>query len=524
MALAGPRATASAPKPAAGAPEATTAPAQSTPSGAAVAKRAFGSSAKRYRLWTLVTFLVFAGVLTLGFTLGPAQTAVLPFGLLPIALAAGLFGVRIGLYSAVGTSLVVLPLALLTLPADDPIGRAGVATCVLAYLLTGAVVGGVVRREWRRAETDVRAEVDGLVDQIAAERQMLAAAATGMPEGLFIVDTLDQVVFVNPTVAQWLGRKPADWVNRPLDDLILASGLRPAPGVVLPENSEVDEDWEGILPGNPPRHVAVRSFVVKLPNGPGRGYLLRDITRERELDRLREGLTGMVAHDLREPLTGLVGLTELMMIPDTPEAQRREDLAVIHAEVARLATLLDDFLSLGRQGAIGAPVRPRPLDLGPVLTRRAALARVAMPTHKIDLVLPDKLPTVQADPDAIERVLVNLLSNAVKFSPRGSRVRLRAEPVGSAVRVSVTDQGLGIPKESAHQLFQLFYRVQSPDRAGIPGTGLGLAACRSLIEAQSGRIGVDIGPGGKGSMFHFTLPLAPVEATGPEAAEAEAVA
>jgi two-component system sensor histidine kinase VicK len=113
---------------------------------------------------------------------------------------------------------------------------------------------------------------------------------------------------------------------------------------------------------------------------------------------------------------------------------------------------------------------------------------------------------VRTDPDKLQQVLDNLLDNAVKYSPTGGRITVLAERRPGQAQVSISDQGIGIPKEQQGRLFEKFYRVDSPLKHTVAGTGLGLNLCKHIIEAHGGRIWVESGPGG-GSTFSFSLPL-----------------
>ena len=167
---------------------------------------------------------------------------------------------------------------------------------------------------------------------------------------------------------------------------------------------------------------------------------------------------------------------------------------------------IDDFLDIQRMGSPAGRVNPRPLALRPLLERAVFTVRDSA-AHRLVLEAPDDLPEVEADEDRILQVLANLLSNALKYSPEGGDVHLFARAAESAVEVSVSDEGLGIPPETLPHLFEKFYRIDDQDRRTIPGTGLGLAICKEIIDAHHGTIWAESAGPRRGARFAFTLPI-----------------
>jgi len=236
----------------------------------------------------------------------------------------------------------------------------------------------------------------------------------------------------------------------------------------------------------------------------GSVIVLHDITAAIELDRAKDELIAMVSHELRTPLASLVGFSELLISREFSDAQRKKYLETMLKEGQRLTELINDFLDLQRME--GGYKR---LDLGPAdlrtLITRAVTTGGDNPQTPIEVVLPEDLPLVIADANAVHQVLINLLSNARKYSPGGGPIRVDVAAIDDVVEVSIHDHGLGIPGEAVPKLFNKFYRVGNVDRRGISGTGLGLAICRGIIEAHGGRIAAESPGPGKGSRFYFTL-------------------
>ncbi|HEY3107902.1 MAG TPA: HAMP domain-containing sensor histidine kinase [Chloroflexota bacterium] len=235
----------------------------------------------------------------------------------------------------------------------------------------------------------------------------------------------------------------------------------------------------------------------------------------REVDRLKVEFVNVITHELRAPLTGLVGFSELLLTRKAGAVQRREWLGRMHAESERMSHLVDQLLDVARIEDGRLPVDLQPVDAREIARDVLAPVRAAVGGPALREAYDAALPPVRADRDRLVQVLLNLVSNAVKYSPAGGTITVSARAVGDAVRITVADQGLGIPSEELPRLFGRFHRVGGADRQGIRGTGLGLYITRQLVEAQGGRIWAESAGPGQGSAFHVELPA---EAAEPAAA------
>jgi signal transduction histidine kinase len=228
-----------------------------------------------------------------------------------------------------------------------------------------------------------------------------------------------------------------------------------------------------------------------------------DNARLRELVTLQSELVSSIAHDLRTPLTSLLGFTELLLKRDFDVVARERYLRIVNGEMRRFAELVDDLFD-AQLLANGRDVLTLEChDLGELLREQAALFQGQSDRHVINLELPDDPIVVRADRGRVARVIANLLSNAIKYSPDGGTITVGAERHNGPVRVSVTDDGLGIPPEQQHLVFGKFFRADVPHK-GIKGAGLGLSLCREIVQAHGGALGFDSARG-HGSTFWFEL-------------------
>ncbi len=225
----------------------------------------------------------------------------------------------------------------------------------------------------------------------------------------------------------------------------------------------------------------------------------------REVDQVRNNFMSMAAHELRTPMTTVMGFSELLEGDNVPDATRIEWASMINAESRRLSNLIEELLNVSQVTSGKMNIDLQPHSVAEIAN--AALGSVGQSsTHAVTIEIPRDLPFVVADRDKLLQVLVNLLSNAIKYSPAGGTVRLTARKNDDGfVLMDVIDQGMGISQEDQEKLFTSFYRIKRPETQNIQGTGLGLSIVRSLIELMGGHVHLT-SELGLGSTFSVTLP------------------
>lgn len=234
------------------------------------------------------------------------------------------------------------------------------------------------------------------------------------------------------------------------------------------------------------------------------GYA-RDITERKKLERQREEYLSLVAHDLRSPLSVVLGRAGMIQQGAEKPTWVRDNARAIAASANRMNDMIRDLLESVRLESGLLQLRIAPLSLWELLTELRVRMSQSEDNPAFDLGDPLERPVVLADPDKLERVLVNLVSNAIKHSPQGTKITVRVERQPGCAVVSVMDNGEGIPATELPYIFDRFYRAKESRRTG--GLGLGLYIAKTLVEAQGGRIWAE-SEVGRGSVFCFTLPLA----------------
>jgi two-component system, OmpR family, sensor histidine kinase KdpD len=223
-----------------------------------------------------------------------------------------------------------------------------------------------------------------------------------------------------------------------------------------------------------------------------------------ESERLRNSLLAAISHDLRTPLTVLVGLAESLSLtkPELSAIQRETAESIIE-EGHRMSALVSNLLDMARIES-GVRLNLEWQSLEEIVGTALDASRTILKQHHVEVRIPRDLPLVRFDALLIERVLVNLLENAAKYTPPGSAVIVSAEVMGDHLSISVADNGAGLPAGREDAVFEKF--VRGHRESATPGVGLGLAICRAIVESHGGRITGVNRPGG-GAVFSFTLPL-----------------
>ncbi|MDQ1709790.1 MAG: hypothetical protein QOG49_1175 [Frankiaceae bacterium] len=370
------------------------------------------------------------------------------------------------------------------------------------------------------------------LERLVEETSKLKAVVDYSSDGILVLDDRGRVLVWNPAMAALTG-VPADAAaGRPLADLVTTVdpdgepfdaaatlfALTPAAPQATVELGVVRADGEqrwlrcshaGIFDGG-----ALSRDVV----------IAHDVTRERQVDRMKADFIATVSHELRTPMTPIKGYTDLLRrrgAQMTPE-KRAECLDIIADRVTHLGRLVEDLLLASR---ISTPLAPRQsvalesFDLA-VLTTRAAGDFTHAP-QQIRVRLPERAVPVACDPMRTVQVITNLISNAMKYSPAESVIDVSVtEPEGGMAAVVVRDEGRGIPADQLERVFEKFHRVEDPMRMTTSGTGLGLFIARQLASAMGGDVSVE-STLGSGATFTLRLPIA-AEATAEVRAEAPA--
>lgn len=357
---------------------------------------------------------------------------------------------------------------------------------------------------------EVAHENERLYRQASQEKQTLEAIMSSMSDGLVLTGIDGTILYANLGASAIVGLLSEALEGRPISTLYDA--LRSA-AVALAECEQALAQLESakamelvveIRRDGRRRAIHLRLFDVGDESGRpvGRGLLLRDVTRERELDEFKTTLLAAVGHELRTPLAAIKGHASTLLQEDVtwPPADQRHFLQTISGEADRLAQLVSNLLDLSRQEAGLLLLNRAPTRVQDLVAK--AIERLNHPGVTLSLHIPDNLPLVNVDRGRIEVVLHNLIANALMYGE--GEVCISAERQDDGIVVSVADNGPGIAPDELSHIFERFYRAQHGRQQHSGGTGLGLTICKAFIEAHGGIIWAE--SSGWGTTISFSLP------------------
>jgi len=339
---------------------------------------------------------------------------------------------------------------------------------------------------------------------LGAERDKLTGIMNSMQDAVCIISPHFVLEYVNPSMLELYGpvedRKCYEYFNNRDEVCIWCNS-----GEVLSTGKTIEREVQSNRTG---RTYDVTDALLKNSDGSvSKLAVWHDITERKKMEELKDEFIGMVSHELKTPLTVIMGALATVADPRIPVDEVRQLLgdALVSTEV--LASLVDNLLELSRQQSNRLFLQAEPSDIREIGRTVLRKLKSKSDIHRLIDDFPEVLPLVVVDPLRVERIFYNPIDNAVKYSPRGGEVRISARQEGDHLVASVSDQGPGISSDDQARLFHSFERLGAPVKGSIQGTGLGLRVCRILVEAHSGRIWVE-SEKGKGSTFRFTLPVA----------------
>jgi PAS domain S-box-containing protein len=356
-----------------------------------------------------------------------------------------------------------------------------------------------------------------LYQQQRREKQRLDAIIDATADGVLILDSAHAITVFNRALARMTGLNAEHAIGRQHDELMIIDVKRAgltlseaeANGWPLRENSTIYV--EGDLRRVDGSHVPVGVTYAALFDRDDRVVNIianvRDMTRLREADDLKNTFISVISHELKTPVALIKGYAGTLRREDAKwdAATIRDSVGVIEEEADRLTRLIDNLLDASRLQAGGLKLNMSDVALDQLARHMVEKFSVEAQAHPIVLDFPPDLPTVPADAARIEQVLSNLINNAIKYSPPNTSIRIAGQATPREVTITVADQGIGIPLEEQAHVFERFYRVDDALTRRTQGSGLGLYLAKAVIDAHHGRIWVKSVPG-QGSAFSFALP------------------
>jgi PAS domain S-box-containing protein len=383
------------------------------------------------------------------------------------------------------------------------------------------VAQAINNAELYRLITDQANKLGDMLQEQAAEAYRIQTILSSITDGILVLDEKNTILMLNPSAEEMFGLRGAPLAERPLRDIVSVASDEDRNFVLsfytdlLIHSRKLKEPGETVsFRVEGPRRVLDVSLVMA-PVGRGGAMgtiaVLRDITREAEVDRMKTEFISTVSHELRTPMTSIKGYTDLLFmgVAGPLTEQQKRFLTIIKNNADRLANLVSDVLDISRIESGRVRLNLQAVSLKEVMDEitLAFEHRIREKGLNYTVDIPDDLPPLRADKDRLAQILTNLVGNACQYTPEGGSVLVTARAIGDMVQIDVKDTGIGIAPEDLPRIFDRFFRADHPMIRDTAGTGLGLSITKAFVEMHGGRIWVQ-SELGKGSTFSFTIPIA----------------
>ncbi len=357
-----------------------------------------------------------------------------------------------------------------------------------------------------------------LYQQVSAERERLDAIIENSGDGVMIVNSYRIIQTWNKALANLTGVSAGEVIGRPCYEIL---NLQTSQGVSVCHTTcplvNQPEDGRFYIEGI---HHRADGLAITLadnysPQLNEEGEIsqvianVRDVTRLREAEELKQTLLSVISHELKTPVSIIKGYAGTLAREDAnwDKHTLAEGLAVIEEEADRLDKLITNLLEASRLQAGGLKLQLSYLNLVDMAKTAVENLQATTDKHSFQVDFPQKIPLIQGDFERLREVLTNLIGNAIKYSPEGGLIKVGGGVrKNNTVRLYVSDEGIGIPPADQERIFERFHRVDNRLARQTPGAGLGLFLVRAVIEAHGGRTWVESAPG-QGSIFWLELPV-----------------
>ncbi len=348
-----------------------------------------------------------------------------------------------------------------------------------------------------------------MVETNAAKNQ-IDAILKSIGDSLIVTDNENRIILMNKAAQDLFGTKLNDVINKPIERVIQQEDILEKFQIAIshPANDfKFDFKLTKALNKN---QVIIQARTSKIKNSEGSKLgsvtIMNDVTKEREVDRMKTEFISTAAHEFQTPLTSIKGFSEILLKRDNLDPEDKSNyLTFIHEESEHLTNLVSDLLDISKiESGLGFILNKAPCNIIETIKSMITLFKEQSTNHSFHLESPQEEIIWPIDKDKMEGVFKNLYSNAIKYSPNGGEIKTEIKVLESEIQISIQDQGLGMTPDQVDKIFEKFYRADSSNTA-IQGTGLGMTIVKYILEAHCGKIWIETELS-KGTTIYFTVP------------------
>ena len=346
-------------------------------------------------------------------------------------------------------------------------------------------------------------ELKDQLNDVSTKKNQIETILRHMTDGIIAFNMDKEIILINPEAKKLLSIRPEDVT---FEDIFSKFKLD-----INMEKIIYLENWTSTEQRVQVEDKYINIFFAPFKNQDDRPdgviAVVQDITEHVKLDNMRKEFVADVSHELKTPITSILGYTETLLEGDYDKETQVKFLNVIESESHRMAKLVSDLLTLSRYDNNKNKTEITDIDLGDLTKKCLEKLKVEIEKkqHKIECFVTAEVPLVKVDKYGIERVILNILTNAIKYTPENGNIKIYVGFVYNDAYIKVIDNGIGIPEKDLPRVFERFYRVEKARAREMGGTGLGLAIAKEIIEQNNGSINIK-SVQGKGTEVVIRIP------------------
>ena len=359
---------------------------------------------------------------------------------------------------------------------------------VFAIIISAYLSKFVICPKNKYIKGDEKAELKDKLNEVSSRKNQIETILLHMTDGIIAFNIKGEIILINPAAKKFLSISPED---NTFDDIFGKFKLDINTEKVIYLDSwtsteqriQVDDQYVKVL---------FAPFKNEEERPDGVIAVIQDITEHVKLDNMQKELVADVSHELKTPITSIMGYADTLLEGGYDEETQTKFLNVIASESRRMARLVTDLLTLSRYDSNKKKTRKETFDLGDLVKRcQEKLAiEIKKKGHKVTSFVTADVPPVYADKDDIERVVLNILTNSIKYTPDNGEIKIYVGFVYNDAYIKIFDNGIGIPEDDLSRIFERFYRVDKARTREMGGTGLGLSIAKEILDKNGGSIDI----------------------------------
>ncbi len=364
---------------------------------------------------------------------------------------------------------------------------------IIVFLIVAIIISRYLKKfvicpKNKFIKSDEKSELKDKLSEVSTRKNQIETILLHMTDGIIAFNMQGEIILINPVAKKFLSISPED---NTFDDIFKKFNLD-----INMEKVIYLESWTSTE-----ERIQVEDRFVKVFFAPfkdekdrpdGVIAVIQDITEHVKLDNMQKELIADVSHELKTPITSIMGYADTLLEGGYDEETQQKFLNVIASESRRMARLVTDLLTLSRYDSNKKKTQKESFDLGELVKRcQEKLAiEIKKKQHKVNCFVTADVPLVYADKYDIERVVLNILTNSIKYTPEGGKIKIYVGFVYNDAYIKIFDNGIGIPEEDLSRIFERFYRVDKARSREMGGTGLGLSIAKEILDKNGGSIDI----------------------------------